>query len=130
MITKERKRIIVESSVKKALVKKEDKQTIVHCRYRSLFSTKLRIWQSTYLIDNAGRKYKLIKEFDIGLMPDWKLCKAIGGHCHFTLVFEGLNKEATTFFLDEIIPEPYGFYSGEIKRNNTDIYYTEIFTKR
>lgn len=98
MITKERKRIIVESSVKKALAKKEEKQTILHCRYHSLFSTKLRIWQSTYLIDDAGRKYKLIKELDIGLMPDWKFCKAIGGFCHFTLVFEGLNKEATTFF--------------------------------
>ncbi len=129
METSQQEKTTISHQVKEATKTEEERQTIVHCRYKSFFSTGLRIWKSTYLVEDAGRKAQLLNAFDISLMPDWYFCQAKGGFCHFTLVFEGLSNECNSFYLREIIPEPGGFYSDKIGRNKTDVYEVEVFAE-
>jgi len=83
----------------------------------------LRIWPSTFLIENSGERKKLLHAENIGLMPDWMLCEGDGrSRYRFTLYFEGLSKACTKFYMLEDIPEPRGFYTEEILRNDTDVY--------
>lgn len=105
----------------------EEKCTIVHCRYASRSSyNSIRIWLSTYLIEESNVRRKLIKAFNIPMMPETILCKPVNGFCHFTLVFEGLSKDCSSFHLLEDIPESGGFYSTTIERNKTDVYNVEV----
>ncbi|HZI68742.1 MAG TPA: hypothetical protein VFD44_03485, partial [Hanamia sp.] len=56
----------------KALVEQETERcVIVHCRFFVQEISAVRIWPTTYLIPDVGRKSKLIKPFNIALMPDW-----------------------------------------------------------
>lgn len=129
METLQPEKVAISPQLKTGIEIEEEKQTIIHCRYKSFSPTHLRIWLSTYLITNVGRKCKLLEAFDISLMPDWYYCISKGGYCNFTLIFEGLSKQASSFYLDEIIPEPGGFYTHQINRNKTDVYEVEVFTK-
>ena len=61
-------------------------------------------------------------------MPEWTLCVTNNNRVSFTLVFEGLSKSCTDFYLIEDIPEPGGFYSDPIKRNESDVYVTDVFS--
>ena len=40
-----------------------------------------------------------------------------------------LGKDTETFYLDEIIPEPYAFYSNELRRTRTDVYEVELLPR-
>ncbi len=104
----------------------EQRTTIVHCRIYSPFPTLARIWQSTYLIEETGRKVRLIKAFNIALAPDWTWFVSEDGFVCFTLLFEGLSRGCSFFHLFEDICEPGGFYSARIERNKTDVYVVEL----
>ena len=112
----------------KALIQQETERcVIVHCRFFVEEISAVRIWPSTYLIPDSGKKSKLIKPFNIALMPDWTQHFVMNDYIRFTLVFEGLSKSCKSFYLLEDIREPYAFYSEKISRNNSDVYYTEVY---
>lgn len=113
----------------KALVKEQTEScTILHCRFLSE-DTAIRIWLSTFLFEEDGKRKQLIKAFNISLMPQWTLAKPVNNYIHFTLLFEGLSKTCSNFYMLEDIPEPSGFYSESISRNKTDVYQVEVYSK-
>lgn len=101
----------------------EERATIVHCMYNELFGA-IRIWPTTFLVQPNGNRKKLLQAFGISEYPDWMYVSY--GHV-FTLVFEGLDKGCELFDLYEDIPEPGGFQMLNIKRNNSDVYFLEIY---
>lgn len=104
----------------------EEKVVIVHCTYTfpaSVEPVAIRIWPTTYLVQDNGKQKKLLQGYNITPYPEWKLVKS--GH-RFTLIFEGLDKECKVFDLLEDIPEPGGFRFQNIQRNNTDVYWINI----
>lgn len=113
----------------KALVKQQhEKCTILHCSFECPIDTLMRIWPSTFLVQNNGGRKKLIKAFKISIMPEWTMCVTNNNRVSFTLVFEGLSKSCTDFYMVEDIPEPGGFYTDAIMRNKTDVYVTSVFS--
>jgi hypothetical protein len=119
--------IEVDEAIKELIERETERCVIVHCRYYVEELSAVRIWPSTYLIQDNGLKSKLLKTFNISLMPDWTEHFVINDFIRFTLVFEGLSKSCKSFYLLEDIREPYAFYSHEITRNKTDVYLTEVF---
>ncbi len=99
----------------------EERTTVVHCIL--LEDSFIRIWPTTYLVQDDGTRKPMIQAFNIVPYPHWKLVPA--GH-RFTLVFEGLDKGCTVFELVEDIPEPGGFRSGPLQRNQSDVYSLEV----
>ena len=71
--------------------------TIVHCRFFTKELCGVRIWPNTFLTEDNGRKCKLIKPFNISLMPGWTEHFVVNDFIRFTLVFEGLSKPALFF---------------------------------
>ena len=119
--------IEIDKAIKELIQHQTERCTIVHCRFFKEEISAVRIWPSTFLIENNDRKCKLIKAFNISVMPHWTQHFVLNDFIRFTLVFEGLSKPCRTFHLQEEIPEEFAFYSKEIKRNNTDVYLTEVF---
>ena len=104
----------------------EERVTIVHCTYTfpSMYEpVAIRIWPTTYLVQEDGKQKKLLQGFNISAYPEWKFVK--NGH-RFTLIFEGLDKNCKLFSLLEDIPEPGGFKIENIQRNTTDVYWLNI----
>jgi hypothetical protein len=100
----------------------EDKQVIVHCKFYGNGRTRIRIWASTFLIDNhSGHTSKLLTAYNIPFYPVWKNV-AKGETVNFTLIFAGLPKSCETFDLYEEIPQSGGFFKNNIKRNQSDVY--------
>ena len=99
----------------------EERTTIVHCTL--LEDSFIRIWPTTFLVQDDGARKPMIQAFNIVAYPNWKLVPA--GH-RFTLVFEGLDKGCAIFELVEEIPEPGGFRSGPMQRNKSDVYTLEV----
>jgi hypothetical protein len=62
---------------------------IVHCTITHF--TAIRIWSTTYLVQENGNRKKLLHAFNIPAYPDYKYLDA--GH-RFTLVFERLDKSS------------------------------------
>src|SRR5690554_7567567 len=78
-----------------------EQQVIVHCYFHpSSFFTRYRVWRSTYLKDlHSSHRSQLLNAYNISFYPIWT--PVIGmGKVSFTLVFEGLPKDCTTFDLD------------------------------
>ncbi len=98
----------------------EEKSTIVH--FKKIYGTRIRIWPTTFLVQEDGSRKKLLHAFNISEYPQWKYAPA--GH-EFTLVFEGLDNHCLIFALFEDIPEPGGFHVENIERNKTDVYWLE-----
>jgi hypothetical protein len=101
-----------------------EQQVIVHCQINPghAWEPKLRIWPSTYLIPKRGTsKAKLLQAKHISFYPEWTPIRRLFPH-HFTLIFEGLPKDCTSFDLLEEIPETGGFEFRDIPRNPVDIY--------
>ncbi|RNI38020.1 hypothetical protein EFY79_07250 [Hanamia caeni] len=117
----------IDEAIKKLVKRQTERCVIVHCRFFSKELSAIRIWPSTFLIQDTGKKSKLIEPFNIALMPHWTQHFVVNDFVRFTLVFEGLSKLCKSFYLLEDIPESYAFYSGKILRNRTDVYYTEVF---
>ncbi len=99
----------------------EERATIVHCSIFDISS--IRIWPTTFLIQEDGVRKQLLQAYNIAAYPDWK---HIFGEHLFTLVFEGLDKDCKIFDLLEDIPEPGAFRAKNIKRNNEDVYFVEL----
>lgn len=95
-----------------------ERVAIVHCTLSHW--NLIRIWPSTFLVQEDGTRRKLLQAFNITAYPDWKL--VLPGH-RFTLIFEGLDKGCAGFSLLEDIPEPGGFHIEGIARNNADVYW-------
>ncbi len=122
-----RPQIEIDKAIQEMMQQQTERCTIVHCRFFTKELCGVRIWPNTFLIEDNGRKCKLIKAFNISLMPGWTEQFVVKDFIRFTLVFEGLSKPCRFFHLQEEIPEAYAFYSKEIKRNSTDVYLTEVF---
>ena len=119
-------RLDIDSLLLKQLRSLKDNYTIVHCHYQNIFwlEEKIRIWPTTYLVqENASRK-KLLHAFNVPLYPDWEIIKS--STYHFTLLFEGLDKDCLLFDLLEDIPEGGEFFVPGIRRNKTDVYNVQI----
>ena len=121
-------RIDIDAEILESIQAETERCTIVHCHLISDGPRFLRIWPETFLIEDTGKRRKLIKAFNISRMPQWTYHEVKNGRIYFSLVFEGLGKGCNNFYLLEDIPEPNGFYSAVILRNKTDVYETAVFT--
>lgn len=103
----------------------EERATIVHCTVKGydFFPMGIRIWPTTFLIQQNGERKKLLQAYNIAAYPNWKW--VFNGHV-FTLVFEGLDKDCLLFDLLEDIPQPGGFRIENIERNKQDVYWVEV----
>lgn len=117
----------IDAAIKELVKQQVERCTIVHCRFYTGVPTGIRIWPSTFLIEDNGRKVKLIEAFNISISPHWTHHFIFNDYIRFTLVFEGLSKPCKSFDLHEEIAEPLAFYSHLISRNSTDVYTTEVF---
>lgn len=117
----------IDKAIKELIQHQTEHCTIVHCRFFLNELAAVRIWPSTFLIEDSELKCKLIKAFNISIMPEWTQYFVVNHFIRFTLIFEGLSKSCKSFHLQEEIPEQYAFYSNEILRNSTDVYFTEVF---
>ena len=102
-------------------------QVIVHCMYYpGYYESKIRIWQSTYLLDrHSGHRSPLLHAEHIAVYPNWTDVP-VGQPYRFTLVFAGLPKSCVLFDLIEDIPHMGGFEVLYIRRNSSDIYQVEV----
>jgi len=64
-----------------------ERSTIVHCSVSDVDA--IRIWPTTYLVQDNGDCKKLLHAYRISPYPYWTFVDA--GHT-FTLIFEGLDK--------------------------------------
>ena len=105
-----------------------EKCTILHCVYHETIEhfVGVRIWPSTFLVQDDDRRCKLIKAFNITMAPTWTY--HYSPYARFTLIFEGLSKDCKSFYLQEYIPEEGSFYTEEIERNDTDVYRVNVYT--
>src|ERR1043165_5808884 len=103
----------------------EERCTIVHCTIiaHDFWPTGIRIWPTTFLIQDNGERKKLLQAYNIAQYPNWKW--VLNGH-QFTLIFEGLEKECLLFDLLEDIPQAGGFRFENMERNKRDVYWIEI----
>lgn len=99
----------------------EERCTIVHCVLPE--ETLVRIWPTTFLVQQDGTRKTLLQAYGITRYPYWTWAEP--GYC-FTLVFEGLDRSCTLFDLYEDIPQPGGFHIRDIPRNGQDVYTVEI----
>ena len=127
-ITKAKPEVEISNAVKELTKIQPENFTILHCRMVVDEETLIRIWPQTFLIEDTGNRKKLLHAFNISLMPNWTIPILHGNKAKFTLVFEGLSKGCTNFFMLEDIPEPGGFYTADTPRNKTDVYSVEIFS--
>ena len=71
MISPARPQVAIDEAVKELIAEQHEQCTILHCLIRSKEDVFLRIWPTTYLVENDGSRRGLIKAFNISLMPDW-----------------------------------------------------------
>ena len=126
-ITIAKPQVDIDVALKELIAQQTEECTIVHCRYFSDEPTGVRIWPSTFLIEDTGGRRRMIKNFNISIMPEWTFHFVKHEFIRFTLVFEGLGKECCFFHLKEDIPQPLGFYSNKVLKNNTGVYTVEVF---
>ena len=108
-----------------------ERQTIVHCQMRLppnpdlhiWMETLIRIWPTTFLIQDNGIRKKLLFFDKITAYPVWMTVRL--PHT-FTLIFEGLDEECLQFDLVEEIPQQGGFEARDILRNTSDVYRMDI----
>jgi hypothetical protein len=105
---------------------REEAMVIVHCSFNAIEETGIRIWSSTFLIDQeSGTRSRLLHALNITMAPMWMLVPG-GTTARFTLLFSALPKSCTSFTLFEDIPQPGGFEIRNIKRNRNDVYNVRI----
>jgi hypothetical protein len=122
-----RPQVAVDEAIKELVANQTEECTIVHCRYFTDEPAGIRIWPSTFLVEDTGARRKLIKNFNISIMPEWTYHIVENEFIRFTLVFEALGKSCVYFMLFEDIPQPHGFYSKNIRKNDTGVYTVEVF---
>lgn len=117
----------IDEAIKELVFSEPEKCTIVHCRHYAIEPSGVRIWPNTFLIEDNGSRRKLIKAFNISLMPHWTFHLVENEFIRFTLVFEGLSAGCRQLHLLEDIKQPGGFFSELFERNKTDVYTVEVF---
>lgn len=105
----------------------EDSHVYVHCYFQNATKDMLiRIWKTTYLVDKTSAvRSKLVHAENISFAPVWTQIPD-GAQYTFLLIFSGLPKSCMNFDLLEDIPQPGGFFIGDIARNQTDVYHIDI----
>jgi hypothetical protein len=126
-ITIARPQVEIDEAVNELLAHQTDECTIVHCRFFADEPSGVRIWPSTYLVEDGGRRCKLIKNFNISIMPEWTYHLIENEFIRFTLVFEALGRRCRHFHLLEDIAQPFGFYSNRVLKNHSGVYTVEVF---
>ncbi len=127
--------IDISSKLKLSIQAVEESQVVLHCSFSNLDNgcPQIRIWQSTFLYDlGSSHISKLVHVESIAMYPNW-MYLAERETVVFTLIFTGLPKTCTLFNMIEKIPESggsnireSGFYTSNIERNSTDVYFVEI----
>jgi hypothetical protein len=102
-----------------------ERQVTVHCSVSCVPGMGVRIWPSTYLVTEDGTKIELVHWLKISMAPEWTRVLGFEDY-QFTLIFQGLPNSCKVFSLQEIIPEPGGFYVRDIKRNESDVYHVTL----
>lgn len=105
----------------------EKKHTIVHCKVQS-YGGPVRVWKTTRLEDIRGGRAALLFALGVSVYPNWSYIERADGYSYFTLIFEALPAEKAPFILLEDIPEPSGFFSPQLLRQNSEVYNTELFS--
>ncbi len=126
-ITIAKPQVQIDEAIKKLVELQPEQCTIVHCRYYTTEPAGVRIWPTTYLVEDDGLRCKLVKAFNISIMPEWTFHFTENDYIRFTLVFEALSKSCNSFYLLEDIKQPYGFYSESITKNSSGVYTAEVF---
>lgn len=121
-----RPKIEVDAAIQEIIRYEHERMTIVHCKVYTPEPTGIRIWPTTFLVQEDGTRSKLLHAFNISFYPHWTLHSVYDQEICFTLVFEGLKSSCNQFFLLEDIPEPGGFYSAAVARNDTDVYEVDL----
>lgn len=103
----------------------EEKQVIIHCSMACMPGISVRIWKTTYLITEDGKKIPLVFWEGISLFPEWTNLYH-SGIFHFTLIFSGLPTGCNVFSMLEEINEPGGFVVKNITRNKKDVYKIQL----
>jgi len=117
---------VTRSKAKTKTLEETERQVTVHCRFQTITPTWIRIWKTTYLIDQAtGHRSPLLTQVGITLYPQLTPVKA-KSEIYFTLVFAPLPPDCKVFDLIEEIPEPGRFEVFGIQRNKSDVYRVEI----
>mgnify|MGYP000002748249 FL=1 len=117
---------VTRSKAKTKTLEETERQVTVHCRYQTIPASWIRIWKTTYLIDQAtGHRSPLLTQVGITLYPHKTPVKARSEN-FFTLVFAPLPSDCKVFDLIEEIPEPGGFKIYGIRRNKSDVYRVDI----
>lgn len=99
---------------------------VVHVRCAPWYSSMVRIWPSTFLLDrDSSFTSELIGCENISLYPQWH--KIPPGREHvFTLRFQPMPRSVKVFDLAEIIPEPRGWRFPGIRRKPKDVYWVDL----
>ena len=126
-VTIAKPQVQIDEAVKELIELQPEQCTIVHCRYFTTEPAGVRIWPTTYLVADDGVRSKLVKAFNISIMPAWTFHFTENDYIRFTLVFEGLSESCSQFYVLEDIKQPYGFYSKMIRKNNSGVYTAEVF---
>ncbi|MBC7887581.1 MAG: hypothetical protein H7Z13_06810 [Ferruginibacter sp.] len=126
-ITIAKPQVEIDDALKELVAQQTEECTIVHCRYFTDEPAGVRIWPSTFLVEDRGRRCKLIKNFNISIMPQWTYHIIENEFIRFTLVFEALGRECLFFHLLEDIPQPFGFYTKKVLKNSSGVYTVEVF---
>ncbi len=101
---------------------RKEGQTVVHFIVPPLKADLMRIWKSTFLQPNNTKKVsKMIMNHNISTFPKWTKINTNKMNS-FTLIFESLPQECTSFDLIEDALEDGGFHYKNIKRNFKDVY--------
>lgn len=98
-------------------------QVIVHVKYATPLwqDCMIRIWQTTYLVaHNTDHRSKILNAINITWYPVYM--PLTGPDTRFTLIFEGLPKNCTSFDLIEETDQRDGFEYKDIQRNQSDVY--------
>jgi hypothetical protein len=104
----------------------EEGMVIVHCSYDAEADGGIRIWRSTFLIDNAsGERSTMHHAENISIAPEWTYVPEGKTH-RFTLIFAPLPKTCDFFDLLEDIPQAGGFFIQNIRRNGSDVYHVGV----
>lgn len=111
----------IDADILPKLEELEERTTIVHCTVKQ--SLMVRMWPSTFLVQNDGLRKKMLHLFNICLYPEWQW---VTSGYQFTLIFEGLGDDCFSFDLFEQAAEPGGFLVKNIQRNVTDVYWLDI----
>ena len=120
-ITIAKPQVQIDEAIRELIAQQPEQCTIVHCRYYTTEPAGVRIWPSTYLVGDDGVRSKLVKAFNISIMPQWTFHFTENDYIRFTLVFEALGESCRKFYLLEDISQPFGFYSEMISQNSSGV---------